>query len=571
MKKRCQIPGDSVLKGIQGYFRMLCNCTDAYLLAMDMVENIVMVSPNMVTKFGMPAEVFRDMEAEWIPRIHPDDCEGFLKDWRKAYTPQNCTHNAFLRVRDIKDNYVWVRCRGQMSFDSGKTQHRLFVCEIMPLDLNGQADSNTGLLSKSQFEQDLKATLVYRDGAFPTGALMIFGLDNFKIINESYNRHFGNIMLQIAAKTIAMAMPPGTRLYRLDGDEFATIIPDIDEEGAQRFFDGVQKAFCHPHLIEGRHLFCTLSAGTVLYPQGGKDYLVLYKHGEATLDQAKREGKNKNVFFTKEKYNRWLRSLSMWHFLQDSIDANFAEFSLLYQPQMDTFSQKLIGAEALLRWRSPRGRMVSPMEFIRILEETKMIIPVGRWVLETAVRQCKEWQKKWPGLQISVNISYEQIKESGFEEMVLECLQRYELPPSLLVLELTESAIVSDWNNINGLFSRLRSHGVKVALDDFGTGYSSLGYLKNLVCDIVKIDRVFVLRITDEDNDFDRRLVKATIELCHSAGIACCIEGVEHKTEYVMLRDFCGADVIQGYYFGRPEMSRAFEEKFFTEKFSGED
>lgn len=477
MKKRCQIPGGSVLEGLQDYFRMLCDYTDAYLLAVDMAENV---------------------------------------------------------------------------------------------DLNGQTDANTGLLGKYQFEQDLKAALVKKDDISPTGALMIFGLDNFKIINESYNRHFGNIMLQIAAKIIARVMPKEARLYRLDGDEFATIVPGLDAEGAQRFYDGVQKAFCRPHLIEGRHLFYTISAGTVLYPQGGKEYFTLYKHGAAALEQAKREGKNKNVFFTREKYNCWLRSLGMRHFLQDSIDAAFSGFSLLYQPQVDDFTQKLVGAEALLRWRSPRGRMVAPMEFVRILEETRMIIPVGRWVLETAVRQCREWQRKWPGLQISVNVSYEQVRESGFEEMVLACLKKHNLSPNLLVLELTESSIVSDWDNLNGLFSRLRSRGIRVAIDDFGTGYSSLGCLKNLRCDIVKIDRIFVQGITDKENTFNRQLVKSTIELCHSAGMTCCIEGVEHEAEYVMLRDFCEADVIQGYYFGRSETPRWFERKFFTPKFSGE-
>ena len=564
MKKRCQIPRNSVLRRIQGYFRMLCASSDDYFFATDIAENIVMLSPNMVTDFGMPAEVFFNMDEEWLPRIHSDDYDDYIKTLKKNFTPEDNMHDAFYRVRDAKDNYVWVHCRGQMAFGrDGRPE--LFAGIITPMEQKTQADANTGLLTKYQFEKAVKAALVRVDGEFTNGAVLIFGIDNFKIINESFNRRFGDILLKIAAKSIADVLPEGVMLYKLDGDEFAVIVPGMDEELAVSLFKAVQRSFCRPHVIEGRSMFCTISAGTVLYPQGGKDYLVLHKHAEAALDQAKREGKNKSVIFSKEQYNRWLRSITMRDMLQDSIERQFEGFSLFYQPQVNARTQRLIGAEALLRWKSPKGRMVSPMEFVRILEETKMIIPVGRWIFDTAVRQCKAWQEKWPGMRISINLSYEQIKESGFKEFALECLKKHDLPPYLIVLELTETAIVSDWNNVNTQFQEFRKMGISIAMDDFGTGYSSLAYLKNLACDIVKIDRAFVTHITEEDNEFDRQLVKSTIELCHSVSIDCCIEGVETIKEYELLRDFCHADSIQGYFFGRPESPEDFEEKFFVE------
>ena len=473
-------------------------------------------------------------------------------------------HDVIYRVRDAKDNYVWVRCKGQMSFGRDGAPE-LFAGIITPLEQKIQADANTGLLTKYQFEKAVKAALVRVDGEFPNGAMLIFGIDNFKIINESFNRRFGDMLLRIAADAISNVLPEGVMLYKLDGDEFAIVVPDMDEAGAQSLFATVQRSFCRPHEVEGRSLFCTISAGTVLYPQGGKDYLVLHKHAEAALDQAKRDGKNKNIIFSKEQYNRWLRSITMRDMLQDSIEHGFEGFFLFYQPQVNARTQRLIGAEALLRWRSPKGRMVSPMEFVRILEETKMIIPVGRWIFETAVKQCKAWQEKWPGMRISINLSYEQIKESGFKEFALECLKKHDLPPYLIVLELTETAIVSDWNNVNTQFQEFRKMGISIAMDDFGTGYSSLAYLKNLACDIVKIDRAFVTHITEENNEFDRQLVKSTIELCHSVSIDCCIEGVETIREYELLRDFCHADSIQGYFFGRPEAPEDFEQKFFVE------
>lgn len=566
MKKRCQIPGNSVLKQIQRYFRMLCASSDEYFFVTDVAENIIMVSPNMVTDFGMPAEIFKDMDSEWLPRVHPDDYDEYVRNLHRKFTPEDNEHDAFYRVRDEKNSYVWVRCRGRMSFNPKTKQPELFAGIIILMEQSNQADVNTGLLAKYQFENAVKKMLARVDGEFPRGAIMIFGIDNFKIINESYNRRFGNILLRIAAETISTVLPPGMMLYKMDGDEFSVIVPDMDEKAAHDLFEAVQRAFCRPHLVEGRSLFCTISAGTVFYPQGGKDYLVLHKHAEAALDQAKREGKNKNIIFTKEHYNRWLRSISLQTMLQKSIDNDFEGFSLFYQPQVNARTQRLIGAEALLRWRKPTGRMVSPMEFVRILEDTKMIILVGKWVFETAVRQCKQWQEKWPGMRISINLSYEQLKGSGFEDFALDCLKRYDLPPYLVVLELTETAIVADWNNVNTKFRQFREKGISIAMDDFGTGYSSLSCLKNLACDIVKIDRAFVINITKENNDFDRQLVKSTIELCHSVGIDCCIEGVEEEKEYRLLRDFCHADSIQGYFFGRPEAPENFEKKFFVSR-----
>ena len=565
MKKRCQIPNNSILKKLQGYFRLLCGSSDEYLYIEDLQSKIIMLSPNMVTELGMPAEIIANMDDIWLSKVHPDDLENYKKRLFKNYTPEDNEHNAFYRVKDAKDNYVWVRCRGRVSFNKVTGERELFAGVIKPMVQKAQADGNTGLLGKYRFEKAVKEALVKVDNQYQSGVLMILGLDNFKIINESYNRRFGNIMLRLAAEAIEKVLPDDTYLYKLDGDEFGLVLPGWDEARAQRIYEDIQKSVCRPYVVEGRSLFCTISAGTVVYPQGGKDYLVLHKHVEAALDQAKHEGKNKNIIFTKEQYNRWLRSVNMRDMLHDSIENNYEGFSLFYQPQVDAQTKKLIGAEALLRWRSPRGRMVSPMEFVRILEETKMIILVGRWIFETAVKQCKAWQEKWPGMRISVNLSYEQIKEKCFEEFAVECLKKYDLPPELIVLELTETAIVSDWNNVNAQFKRFRDLGMSIAMDDFGTGYSSLAYMKHLACDIVKIDRAFVINIMEPDNEFDRQLVKSTIELCHSVNITCCIEGVEAKEEYLLLRDFCHADTIQGYYFGRPEPPEEFEKKFFSD------
>ena len=191
-----------------------------------------------------------------------------------------------------------------------------------------------------------------------------------------------------------------------------------------------------------------------------------------------------------------------------------------------------------------------------------MIIPVGKWVFEESVKICREWQKKMPEFCVSVNVSYEQIKDGTFQDFVGQCTAKYGIEPRSIVLELTESSIVADWEYVNRQFDAFREQGFRIAMDDFGTGYSSLVYLKNLSCDIVKLDREFVKNILN--NTFDRQLVEYTVRLCHSIGITACVEGVETPEEYRLLVGDCNVDMCQGYLFGHPESEENFE-KFFEE------
>ena len=315
--------------------------------------------------------------------------------------------------------------------------------------------------------------------------------------------------------------------------------------------------------IDGKPYFCTVSSGTVAYPEDGKEYVKLFKHAEAALELAKRGGKNQNVILTPELYSRYVRSSAMRDKLKACVENGCEGFQLFYQPQIEARTKRLIGAEALLRWKQPEGRMVSPMEFVPILEETKMILPVGKWVIEEALRVCQKWRDIVPDFKMSINISSVQIRDMTFFPFVREAIGRIGVPPEAVTLELTESTIVSDWTFINQQFNEFRDQGVQIAMDDFGTGYSSLAYLKNLSCDIVKVDRAFVKNILD--NDFDTKLVEYTVTLCRSVGIRTCIEGVEENEVYEIVTNRCGADYIQGYLFGRPVSQNDFYETYLKE------
>ena len=560
MGQALKIPSNSILRRFKFYFDVLKKTSDAYLFATDLQHPVVMISPNLAADFALPGEVLADFDQVWIPCIHPEDRKEYQAFMRSLFVDKSTReHDLEYRVKTHKGEYCWIRCRGRVSNDAAG-RPSLFAGTIVRLGQKNKVDEVTGLFNKYQFEQAVRAGLnrYHTDGA--GGALMVFGLDNFKIVNETYNRSYGDLVLKTWARHIENILPPMLTLYKLDGDEFGLVYPGCTEADVTAIFSSVQKCMMRPQEIDGHMVFCTISAGTVFYPQAGKDYLVLHKHAEAALDMAKRNGKNKNCLFSKAQYNRWVRSISMRDDLRDSVEQGCRGFSLFFQPQVSARGQKIIGAEALLRWMNPKGRMVAPMEFIPILEETKMIIPVGKWVFEESVKICREWQKKMPEFCVSVNVSYEQIKDGTFQDFVGQCTAKYGIEPRSIVLELTESSIVADWEYVNRQFDAFREQGFRIAMDDFGTGYSSLVYLKNLSCDIVKIDREFVKNILS--NDFDRHIVEYTVELCHSVGMKTCIEGVEEVEEYDLLTEICKADSIQGYLFGHPESVPVFEKQF---------
>jgi diguanylate cyclase (GGDEF)-like protein len=560
MNKNNRIPLSPCLKRFKFYFDLLKKTTNDYLFFTDIQENIVMVSPNLVQDFDLPGEVMENFDQYWGPLVHPEEREEYAALAHNLEAAQ-CVfeHAAEYRVKSRKGEYVWIRCRGRVGADR-EGRPSMFVGMMSRMAQRNQADEITGLLNKYQFEHAVKLALAEYRATGDGGAIMVFGLDNFKIVNETYNRLLGDQVLKRVARVIANVLPPALTLFKLDGDEFAVIYPGAGEKEVGEIFASVQSALSRPQDIDGHQYFCTASCGTVFYPTAGKDYLVLHKHAEAAMDIAKREGKNRNVLFSKEEYNRWVRSISMRDSLWESVENGCTGFSLFFQPQVSAVEQKIIGAEALLRWKNPKGRMVAPMEFIPILEETKLIIPVGKWIFAEAVRVCKRWREVIPEFRVSINMSYEQVKDLSFKKFVADCLQRYEMPPEAIILELTESKIVADWSFVNKQFDEFRQQGLAIAMDDFGTGYSSLASLKYLSCDIVKIDREFVKKILE--NDFDRRLVKYVVSLCHSIGIKCCIEGVEELAEYELLTKECQADSIQGYLFGHPESVENFEEKF---------
>lgn len=563
MGKQGRAPISPLLRRCKLLFDLIKRTTDEYLVFVDIETRTALLSPNLVRDFGLPAEVVADFGAVWTPLVHPEERDQLAASLTAIMERLNVFEHAMeYRVRDRFGGYVWLRSHGRVGALGKDGAQPIFVSMIRRMANRNQADDITGLLNKYQFEHSLRVALSAYRITGQGGAVMVLGIDNFKIVNETFNRMLGDRVLKLVADVILALLPEELTLYKLDGDEYGILYPAADAELAQQLYENIQKALTQPFEIEGHRIFVTVSAGTVLYPQAGKDYLVLHKHAEAAMDLAKRDGKNRNCLFSKEQYNRWVRSITMRESLRASVEEGCSGFRLMYQPQVDARTRRLIGAEALLRWRSPRGRMVAPMEFIPLLEETKLILPVGKWIFEQAVQQAKAWRALLPDFRMSINMSYEQVRDPSFQEFVPACLKRLGVPPAAVTLELTESCIVADWKFVNGQFDAYRRLGIKIAMDDFGKGYSSLASLKNLSCDVVKVDRAFVEHL--EEGNFDQQLVRAVTALCHSIGMCVCIEGVEQESTFALLRDTCDADAIQGYLFGHPETPENFAQRFLA-------
>ncbi len=554
------IPETSFLYGIRPYFETLQQATPGYLFAIDLTTGLALLSDSFVRDFDLPDIVLQDMDQYWVPLIDPEDRELYQMSIQDVIDDRvQMEHDLDYRVRYRSGEYGWVNCHGVVGYDV-EGNPVLWTGIIMQMDRVVRADNVTKLLNRYALNKALEKELlsvVDTEGAMevPEGAVVVIGLDNFQIVNETYGYQFGDEALHQIAQNISNLLPADLHLYKMDGNQFAILWPHAMPEEVEIFFSSVQLSLRDIHGIEEK-VYCTASSGAAFYPQNGMDVDTLLKHAEAAMAMAIQKGRDRICFFSQESYDKWRYDISMETLMKNCIARGCEDFFLYYQPQVNAKDGRIIGAEALLRWKDKDGTILAPMQFIPLLEKSRMIIPVGHWIIDQAMATCREFQKYMPDFQMSINISLYQLEEHTFYPFVKDCLERHGLDPRTIIFELTESQSVSDWEFVNRQFAQFHDLGILIAMDDFGTGYSSLGFLKHFACNIIKVDRVFVQDILK--SEFDRNLVKYTVMLCHSIGMDVCIEGVEEEEPYLFLRDECKADVIQGFYFGYPEPKDVF-------------
>ncbi len=417
-------------------------------------------------------------------------------------------------------------------------------------------DALTGLPNRALFRDRLTHAMAQADRYRQILAVMFLDLDRFKAINDTLGHDVGDQLLRIAAERLRTCVRDCDTVARLGGDEFTVIVEDLGSVQdaavvAQKIIDGLAQPF---HLL-GHEVFITASIGITIYPTDGENVETLLRNADSAMYRAKEHGRNNFQFYVADMNTRARERLMLESALRRALERE--EFTLYYQPRVDLFSGKVIGAEALLRWRHPEMGQVPPAEFIPILEETGLIIPVGEWVLHTACAQARAWQDAALGpVRVAVNLSVRQFLQRDLVDRVRRALERVNLDAGALELEITEDLLLEQ-NQANLVaLEGLKALGVHIAIDDFGTGYSSLSYLKRLPIDTLKIDQSF---IRDIERDADgKAIASAIIAMATSLRLTVIAEGVETEQQLGFLRAH-GCDEIQGFSFSQPLTAAEFE------------
>lgn len=541
-------------------YQALIEQSSDLIVILDKIGRFRYVSPSYHRVLGYSAEHLRKKTI--FDLIHPDDLSQAITAFSAVLQSKTLTVRVTVRVRHLNGSWVILESSGRNCLDdpaiNGIVAHARDVTERVAMEetLRYQTlhDALTDLPNRTFFLERLEQLLQDARQKDDNLALLMMDLDRFKDINDTFGHQYGDELLQrIAIRLRELAAEPDI-VARLGGDEFAFLLPQSGEEQAREIIAILQATLEEPITIDGFPLQVKTSVGVVIYPQHGSDPLDLMRRADVAMYTAKR--KHQEYAFYDPSFDQYSpRCLALVTELRKAINNEL--LSLYYQPKANLLHGGIYGVEALARWIHPEYGFIPPDQFIALAEQTGLITPLTGWVLETAIRQIKTWLSSGLHLSISVNLSMWDLRDAMLPEMIGAMLRRYNVPPHLLCIELTESAVMTDVEHTLDVLNRLFALGIRLAIDDFGTGYSSLAYLKRLPVDEIKIDRSFVQHMSAVRAD--ATIVRATITMAHCLGMQVVAEGVEDAATWQVLRQY-KCDAVQGYYLSRPLPASEFED-----------
>ena len=406
-------------------------------------------------------------------------------------------------------------------------------------------DALTGLPNRVLFENRMKQGLEDNRRQNAHYAILLIDLNRFKEVNDTLGHAIGDMVLQETGYRLHKLVRNSDTLVRLGGDEFALIIANVDEEGAttvaKKLIESVEK----PYFIEQHRLHISASVGIAVTPQDGKDTKTIMRHVDMAMYEAKRTNMGYCLYHQSLDKNT-LHRLALTSDLKESLIRE--DFELYYQPKMCIKSNKLLGVEALIRWRHPEHGLIMPEKFISVAEDSGLITAMTSWVIKEALRQQSVWQKQGMFISVAVNLSPINLFDAELPQKINKLLNEYHVPPEYLEMEITESAILSDINRAAETLTRIHNMGISLSIDDFGTGYSSFIHVKKLPISQIKIDKSF---IKDMETDNNTSIVNTIIELAHHLHLTVVAEGAEEESTIAILRRL-GCDMVQGYYISPP-------------------
>jgi diguanylate cyclase (GGDEF)-like protein/PAS domain S-box-containing protein len=547
---------EAALRDSEENFRQLAgNIPEIFWMTDAGQRSLIYLSPAYEAITGRSTDEVRRDPRRWLDAVHPDDRER-VRAARKAipdsdYDLEYRVLTADGRTRWIHDQAFPVRDgEGRVyriaGISSDVTQRKEAEEKLVYL---AHYDGLTGLPNRTLFQDRLEQTLAQAGRRGWLVAVMFIDLDRFKIANDTLGHSAGDQLLKQVAQRLSDCVRTGDTVGRFGGDEFGLILSDLrNAEDARLVAQKVLAVFGRPFLIEGNEVYVTASIGISMYPPDSTDGEALMKNADAAMYRAKESGRNAFQFFTREMNERALRRLDLENSLRRALERG--EFLLYYQPKASLKTGELTGFEALLRWQRPGHGLVPPNEFVPLLEDTGLIVPVGEWVLASACRQMRQWQLA--GVQpvpIAVNLAARQFASTNLGATVKRIIDEHGVDPRYIELELTESSLMINTEEAVQTLSYLKSLGLRLSIDDLGTGYSSLSYLKRFPIDALKIDRSFVRDITTDVDD--ATITRAVIGMAHNLELKVVAEGVENQAQIAFL-SANDCDEIQGYYLSRP-------------------
>ena len=505
------------------------------------------------------AEMMHTSRENMIGFSHRDDAQdkrplpaieaalrGKSSEYEGAYLATTSGAEAWISVRTSPLCDAKGAIRGGMAVVTDLADRHRYEERIRHLALH---DSLTDLPNRELFKDRLLQAISQADRSRHTVAVAVVNIDRFRNFNDTLGREAGNRLLRQVAARLLDVVRDGDTVARPGGDEFLLLLPGVKHVGAAvRVSDKIMEAFRRSWDFDGQEFYLTPSIGIALYPGDGDDPESLLSSAEAALRDAKKVGRNTCRFFDTTMNAEVSERVRLENDLHSAVERD--EFELHYQPQVETGSGRVVGVEALLRWRHPERGLMAPLDFIPVAEETGLIVPIGEWVLRTACRQVKEWAAKGhEGLLLAVNLSARQFQQLDLAPTVAAVLAETGLEPGRLELEITETLAMQNVDFTARVLADLRAMGAGIALDDFGTGFSSLSHLSGLPITTLKIDRTFVGNL-DRDRSL-AAIAAAVITLGHQLGLGVVAEGAERPEEVAWLRER-GCDLVQGFYFSRP-------------------
>lgn len=518
--------------------------------------------------FGITGEESGN-EKTVVEKICDEDRQKFLDKIKIIEEQQETSYELEYRIHDGR---TWISHTGTNRYDeNGKLIEKFsFFRDItelkekqLELEYMAYFDNETGVYNRNYFVKRLDRAVGKIPNSFNKVQVIYLDIDNYNIINDSFGFILGDELIVKFAKMLNSYVTHTLKVGRFNNDEFAIALYDADsDDSALLLYKDIVKKLEKPIVLsDGSKVYVSVSAGIASYPTGGKSAADLIRCADIAMYNVKQHGKNGMFVFEENMLKKFMKNVKLEQKLKTAVDT--LDFMLYYQPQYYSEKKELRGVEALIRWQLPTGEYISPGEFIPMAEKNGCIVNIGTWVIKHALADYAVWRKEYgyEGI-ISINISAVQLREKNFKDTLLHYVEKNQLSPEYIEIEITESVLIEDFESTIAILGELRNRGFKVSLDDFGTGYSSLSYLRDIPFDTLKIDKSFVDTILVDDST--SIITDAVITMVKKLGLETIAEGVETEEQFEYLKNM-NCDNIQGFLLGKPMPSEKLVELIMEE------